>query len=172
MNNMTIIQVARYALWFIITSVLLSMVFCWVSVVKAADEEFSLSEQDGTVYITCRSNSCELKSVVIDRGSRTGWRPIVLGPGVEDLNFGKRTEAQVTGEHVRTFNIDLADGNLVSLLCTVPAIHLLVESERTNKCIEREQGIKMKFGFRIGLYAPNALEVDINNGQAVFTHKR
>lgn len=172
MNNMTIIQVARYALWFIIISVLLSLVFCWVSVVKAADEEFSLSEQDGTVYITCRSNSCELKSVVIDRGSRTGWRPVVLGPGVEDLNFGKRTEAQVIGEHVRTFNIDLADGNLVSLLCTVPAIHLLVESERTNKCTETVQPIRMKFGYRIGIYAPNALEVNLNDGQVVFQSVR
>ena len=172
MKNRTIIRIATCALWAAIATVAATLVFCWTSLAWGASEEYSLSEEDGTVYVTCRSDFCELKSISIDRNNRTGWRPIVLGPGVEDLNFGKRTEAQVIGEHVRTFNIDLSNGELVSLLCTVPAIHLLVPSERDNKCVEREQGIKMKFGFRVGLYAPNALEVNLNDGQAVFSHKR
>ena len=172
MENRTIIRVATCALCATLLTAMAALAICWASVAHGATEEFSLSEENGTVYITCRSDFCELKSISIDRNSRTGWRPIVLGPGVEDLNFGKRTEAQVIGEHVRTFNIDLSDGELVSLLCTVPAIHLLVPSERTNKCVEKGQGLKMKFGFRAGLYAPNALEVNLNNGQAVFSHKR
>ena len=172
MNNLTIVRLATWGIWCAALAIFAAVIFGWVSIARAGAEDFSLSEQDGTVYVTCRVDSCELKSIRVDRGSRTGWRPIVLGPGVEDLNFGKRTEAQRIGEHVRTFNIDLADGELVSLQCTVPAIHLLVESERTNKCVERGQSIKMKFGFRVGLYAPNALEVNINNGQAVFSHTR
>jgi len=172
MNSLTTVSGARLVMWLVVISTILLLSFLWASVAQPATEEYSLSEEDGTVFITCRSDSCELKNVSIDRNARTGWRPVVLGPGVEDLNFGKRTEAQVVGEHVRTFNIDLADGNLVSLLCTVPAIHLLVESERTNKCTETVQPIRMKFGYRIGIYAPNALEVNLNGGQAVFQHAR
>ena len=172
MNNLTIVHCARYVLWFVVITTILLIAFLWSSVAYSATNEFSLSEEDGTVFITCRSDSCELKSVSVDRNARTGWRNVVLGPGVEDFNFGKRTEAQTIGEHVRSFNIDLSTGEIVRLQCTVPAIHLLVESERATKCVETQNSIRMRFGFRIGIYAPKAIEVDINGGQSVFTHAR
>ena len=140
----------------------------FATVAYGEDEIFSAAQDEKGVTLTCKKDQCVIKDITIDRGARNKQIPVKLGPDVEDNNFGKRTQEQAIGEHVRGFVLDLKTGSIIMVQCSAPAMHLLATGEYEKRCIEDYHYIKLRFSNRITLPITDALEIDINSGQAVF----
>lgn len=142
--------------------------------VQHTEVPYRIKYNDEVFMLVCMQDQCIVKDITVDKGRRKGRVTVNFTEESYLSNFGESFDPQtvIDGRYTKA-ELELETGNIVWVHCDAPNGYVLTLPGQDKKyCSDDYHYLKLYKNDTVTFEVPGVVDVDINEGEAVFRLNR